>query len=77
MSKNLQLEMNQIIGMDPIFRGLSNEGTLGTSGGRIALNWVSAGSHEIIQAGELDYESIPIVLIERPPFQIVADERSL
>jgi hypothetical protein len=68
MSKNLQLEMNQIIGMDPIFRGLSNEGALGTSGRRITLNRVSTGSHEIIQAGKLDYEGIPIVLIERAPF---------
>jgi hypothetical protein len=68
MPKNLQLEMNQIIGMDPIFRGLSNEGTLGTSSRRITLNWVATGSHKIIKAGELDYKSIPVVLIERPPF---------
>ena len=77
MSKDLQLEMNQVVGMDPVLGGLSNEGTLCPSRGRITLDWMSTGPYEVVQAGEFDYDSIPIVFIKRTPFQIVADEAGL
>lgn len=71
MTQDRQFEMDQIIRVDPILRRLSDKRTLASTCARVSLNWVTACADQIIELGQLNNESIPIILVERPLFQII------
>lgn len=63
--------------MDPILRRLPNESTLIASGRGIALDGMTTGSDEVIEFGELNDDSIVVVLIKRPFLEVSLDKNGL
>lgn len=74
MTKDRQFQTNEIIGVDPILGCLSNESTLATPSRSIPLDWMTAGSDEIIEFRKLDDDSIIVELIKRPFLEVFLNE---
>ena len=49
MTENCQLQANEIVGVDPVFRCLPNESALIASGRGITLDRMTASPDEIIE----------------------------
>ena len=59
---------------DPVFGSLSNKGALSSSSARVTLNWMTPRTYQVIQLGQFDDESIPVVLVKWPFLQVILDE---
>ncbi len=59
-----QLEMNDIVIMDPVLGSASNECTLRSTSSRITLDWMTSSTDEIVHARELDDKTVVVVLRE-------------
>lgn len=77
MTKNRQLQANEIVGVNPVLCRLPNESTLIASGRGVPLNWMSASSDEIIELRELDNDSVIVILIERSFLEVFLNESRL
>jgi len=62
---------------DPVFGGLSNEGTLITTRARVALNGVPSCPDEVVKFGKLYDERVPVVLVEGLLLEVFLDESGL
>ena len=67
--KNDELQLGDIIRMNPVFSRLANEVLLCTTGGRVSFNWVSFGANQIVKLGQLHHERIIIIFEERLGFE--------
>ena len=65
MLQNDELQLSNIIGVDPVFGSLSHKVLLRATGGAVALRWVAARTDEVVQTREVNNESIIVVLEER------------
>ena len=74
MAKNRQFQTNEIIGVDPVLGCLPNESALISPSRRVALDGVAAGSDKVIEFGELDDDSVVVVLVEGPLLEELLDE---
>ena len=74
MAKNRQFQTNEIIGVDPVLGCLPNESALISPSRGVALDGVAAGSDEVIEFGELDDDSVVVVLVEGPLLEELLDE---
>jgi len=77
VAKNRQFQANEIVGVDPVFRCLPDEGTLIASSRGIPFDWMTASSNKIIEFREFDDDSVVVILIERPFLEVVLDEGRL
>lgn len=50
--------------MDPVFGGLADEILLGASRGRVALDGMAFGAHQIVELGQFEDEGVVVVLEE-------------
>lgn len=64
MLEDDELQLGDIIRVNPVFGGLSDKAGLGATGGGIALDRVASGSNEIVELGQLDDGSIVVFLVE-------------
>jgi hypothetical protein len=60
-----QLQLGDVIRVNPVFGCLTNKVLLASTSGRIAFDWVTFGTDKVIQLGEIDNEGIVVVLEER------------
>lgn len=63
--------------MDPVFRRLSDEGALTSACTWVPADRMSSCTNEVIELGQLDNESIPIILIERSFLKVFLYESGL
>ena len=77
MAQNSQFEWHQVIGMHPIFGGLTDKCTLIPTSAGISLNRMSAGANKVIELGEFNNEGVPVILVEWPFLKILLDEGRL
>ena len=52
MFQDDKFEFGDVVGMDPIFRGVTHEILLASTGGGVAFDGVPAGSYEVVLFGE-------------------------
>ena len=74
MAKNRQFQTNEIIGVDPVLCCLPNESALISPSRGVALDGVATCSDEVIEFGELDDDSVVVVLVEGPLLEELLDE---
>lgn len=70
-----QFQFGDVVGMDPVLGGLTDEVLLGASRRSIALDRVSFGADEIIKFGELYHKGIVVVLEERFCIEARSEDR--
>lgn len=75
MFQDGKLQMDQVVGMDPVLGCLSYECALVTACASIALHRMPPSTDQVIQSGKLDNECIPVNLVERTLLEIILYER--
>ena len=69
MLEDDELELGDVVWVDPVFCGLADKVLLFASSCRVALDGISTGAHRVIKLGELDNEGVVVVLEEGLPSQ--------
>lgn len=64
MLENVELELDDVVRVDPVLCRLSNERVLRSSGTRVALDGVAARADKVVQLGELDDDGVIVVPVE-------------
>ena len=64
MLQDNEFELGDVIWMDPILCGITDEILLRSAGCGIAFNWVAAGSDKVVLFRELYYEGIIVFFVE-------------
>lgn len=59
-----ELQLGDIVGVDPIFCCLSDKAGLGATGGAVTLDRVASGSDEVVELGQLDDGGVVVFLVE-------------
>jgi hypothetical protein len=77
IAEDVELQLNEIVGMYPVFGGLANESALRSACTRVTFYRVPLSPYKVIQAGKLDNDRVPIVFVERSFVKIVMDESCL
>ncbi|KAH3674360.1 hypothetical protein WICPIJ_009577 [Wickerhamomyces pijperi] len=60
-----QLQLGDVVWVDPVLGGLTNKVLLPPTSGRITLDWVTPGSDQVVVAGELHHDGVVVVFEER------------
>ena len=74
MFHDSQFEVNEVVGVHPVFSSLTNKSTLAPTSTRISLDRVSSRPNQIIQLRQLYNETIPVVFVERTLFKVILNE---
>lgn len=74
MSQDRQLQRHQVILVHPVLRRLSHERALAASRTAVPENGTTAGADDVVQIGELDDESVPVVFVEGTFFEVLVYE---
>jgi len=77
ITKYVKLQLNKVVGMHPVLCGLADESALRSACARVTFHRVPPSPYEVIEAGKLNNDRVPVVLVERPSVKIVADEGGL
>lgn len=64
MLENVELELDDVVRVNPVLCRLSNERVLRSSGPRVALDGVATRADEVVQLGELDDDGVIVVPVE-------------
>lgn len=69
MFEDDELELGDVVGVDPVFSGLAYEILLCSTCGTVTLGRITSGADKIVEAGQGDNEGIVVVLEEGFRFQ--------
>lgn len=74
MLHDTQLEMNEIVGVHPVLRGLTYKRALASSGTGVTLDWVTSGANKIIQFRQLNDKAVPVIFVEWTLLEVILNE---
>lgn len=75
MLKDDEFQLDNVVGVDPIFGGLANEVLLLSTSGRVALDGVTAGTDDVVELRELDNVVVVVILEERLALEASGEDR--
>src|ERR1700744_2888557 len=76
MLEDEELQLGDVVLVDPIFCGLTDKVLLRAASGTVSLHRVTSCSNQVVEFGEVNYEGIVIVLEERFCFQAGCEGRT-